>query len=91
GLLEDVDGKKLGAYVNLGAYYMVGVPAAVLLAFVLHGGGRGLWLGIISGLSVQTILLTIITSCTDWEQQARKARERVCTSALPRVTDDIIK
>ncbi|RZC53442.1 hypothetical protein C5167_012354 [Papaver somniferum] len=37
--LEDVVGQKIGAYVNLGSYYLVGIPCAVLLAFVLHVGG----------------------------------------------------
>ncbi|XP_057868210.1 protein DETOXIFICATION 16 isoform X2 [Cryptomeria japonica] len=83
--------QKVGAYVNLGAYYMVGIPVAVLLAFVLHIGGKGLWVGIICGLCVQNILLFLVTSCTSWEQQARNARERVHASSLPIVTDDIIK
>jgi len=30
----------LGAYANLGAYYVVGIPIAVILAFVLHVGGK---------------------------------------------------
>ncbi|KAB1220004.1 MATE efflux family protein 7 [Morella rubra] len=32
--------QKIGAYVNLGSYYLVGIPAAILLAFVLHIGGK---------------------------------------------------
>ncbi|RZC53443.1 hypothetical protein C5167_012352 [Papaver somniferum] len=32
--------QKIGAYVNLGSYYLVGIPCAVLLAFVLHVGGK---------------------------------------------------
>ena len=32
--------QKIGAFVNLGAYYIVGIPSAVLLAFVLHIGGK---------------------------------------------------
>ena len=30
----------MGAYVNLGAYYVVGIPIAVILAFVLCVVGR---------------------------------------------------
>ncbi|GLJ11092.1 hypothetical protein SUGI_0142700 [Cryptomeria japonica] len=91
GIARGCGWQKIGAYCNLGAYYLVGIPIAVLLAFVLHIGGRGLWLGIICGLCVQAVLLFLVTSCTDWEQQARNARERVYTSALPEVTDDITK
>ncbi|XP_059072596.1 protein DETOXIFICATION 16 isoform X1 [Cryptomeria japonica] len=91
GVARGCGWQKFGAYANLGAYYMVGIPVAVLLAYVLHFGGRGLWLGLTCGISVQSILLFLMTSCTDWEQQARKARERVYTSALPIVTEDTIK
>ncbi|KAB9272547.1 hypothetical protein FH972_027018 [Carpinus fangiana] len=32
----------IGAYVNLGAYYLFGTPVGAVLAFVLHLGGNGL-------------------------------------------------
>eukprot|EP00252_Welwitschia_mirabilis_P006255 TRINITY_DN17080_c0_g1_i1.p1 TRINITY_DN17080_c0_g1~~TRINITY_DN17080_c0_g1_i1.p1 ORF type:complete len:113 (+),score=15.17 TRINITY_DN17080_c0_g1_i1:503-841(+) len=32
--------QKIGAYANLRAYYIIGVPVAVLLAFVMHLCGR---------------------------------------------------
>ncbi|KAG9449027.1 hypothetical protein H6P81_008992 [Aristolochia fimbriata] len=75
--------QKIGAFVNLGAYYVAGIPCAILYAFVLHIGGKGLWMGIVCGLLVQVGLLLTITLCTNWEQEARKARERVYISALP--------
>ncbi|XVF50532.1 hypothetical protein PTKIN_Ptkin04bG0108800 [Pterospermum kingtungense] len=31
--------QKIGAYVNLGSYYLVGIPCSILLSFVLHVGG----------------------------------------------------
>lgn len=91
GIARGCGWQTLGAYVNLGAYYAVGIPIAVILAFLLHLGGRGLWIGIFCGLSSQTLVLFIITFCTNWEAQAKKARERVYTSALPTVADNIIK
>ncbi|KDP43817.1 hypothetical protein JCGZ_23025 [Jatropha curcas] len=69
--------QKIGAIVNLGSYYIVGIPSAVLLAFVYHIGGKGLWIGITMAMFVQAISLAIITSCTDWEKQAKKAKNRV--------------
>ena len=32
--------QKIGAFVNLGSYYLVGIPSAIVLAFVLHIGGK---------------------------------------------------
>ncbi|KAB1212442.1 MATE efflux family protein 6 [Morella rubra] len=75
--------QKIGAYVNLGSYYSVGIPAANLFAFVLHIGGKGLWLGIICALVVQVSSLFIVTIRTNWEQEAKKATERVYDSIIP--------
>ncbi|KAK1280277.1 MATE efflux family protein 5 [Acorus gramineus] len=75
--------QKIGAFINLGAYYVVGIPCAILLAFVFHVGGKGLWMGIICGLVVQVLLLSTITLCTNWEKEARKAKERVYNAGIP--------
>lgn len=32
--------QKIGAVVNLGAYYVLGVPTALLMGFVYHLGGK---------------------------------------------------
>ncbi|KAE8056010.1 hypothetical protein FH972_012813 [Carpinus fangiana] len=70
GLQEAVDGSKWRPiYVNLGAYYLEGIPVAVLFSFVLHLRGRGLWIGILTGFSVQAIILSFITASTDWHKQ----------------------
>lgn len=75
--------QKIGAIINLGSYYIVGIPSAVLMAFILHIEGRGLWLGIICALIVQVASLLTITIRTNWEQEAKKASERVYHSAIP--------
>ncbi|KAL5726426.1 Protein DETOXIFICATION 16 [Ranunculus cassubicifolius] len=63
--------------INLGSYYGVGIPSAVLFAFVLHIGGQGLWMGIICALSVELLMLVIINLRTNWDDEARKAMSRV--------------
>eukprot|EP00253_Pinus_taeda_P030162 PITA_30162 len=40
GIARGCGWQTLGAYINLGAYYAVGIPIAVILAFLLHLGGR---------------------------------------------------
>ncbi|KAG5013332.1 hypothetical protein AAZX31_09G162000 [Glycine max] len=72
--------QKIGAFVNLGSYYIVGIPSSIVFAFVLHIGGKGLWLGIICALIVQMCSLMIITIRTDWDQEAKKATDRVYNS-----------
>lgn len=39
GIARGCGWQKLGAFVNLGSYYLAGVPFAVVLAFVLHMKG----------------------------------------------------
>ena len=40
GIARGCGWQKIGAFVNLGSYYIVGIPSAVFLAFLLHIGGR---------------------------------------------------
>ncbi|WCJ36135.1 MATE efflux family protein [Euphorbia peplus] len=72
--------QKIGALVNFIAYYPVGLPIAIALTFVFHFGGKGLWMGIISGSFLQAVLLLAITLRTDWQHQAKKAKDRVYAS-----------
>ncbi|KAJ9163291.1 hypothetical protein P3X46_022972 [Hevea brasiliensis] len=69
--------QNYGAYVNLVAFYICGMPVAAMLGFWLNMGGKGLWIGILVGSFLQNVLLGIIITCTNWEEQAIKARERV--------------
>ncbi|MFQ6629909.1 hypothetical protein Gotur_007421 [Gossypium turneri] len=77
GIARGCGWQHIGAYVNLGAFYLVGIPVAAILAFWLQLKGVGLWIGVQSGAFTQTILLAIVTSCINWENQAIKARERL--------------
>ena len=69
GVARGTGWQKLGAYVNLGSYYLVGIPVALLLGFLVHLKAKGLWIGLVSGALVQSILLAIITSFTDWKKE----------------------
>ncbi|XP_020222939.1 protein DETOXIFICATION 14 [Cajanus cajan] len=77
GIARGCGWQHLGAYVNLGAYYVLGIPTAVILSFWLQLRGKGLWIGILVGAFSQAVMLARITSCTNWEIQAIKARERI--------------
>lgn len=59
----------MGAYVNLGAYYLVGIPVAAVLAFVLHLKGKGLLIGLATGSAIQATLLGLRTIFTNWQKQ----------------------
>ncbi|KAF5183012.1 Detoxification-like protein [Thalictrum thalictroides] len=77
GIARGTGWQHLGAYVNLGSFYLEGIPVAVLLSFRLNLRGKGLWTGILLGSTIQSALLAFITSSTNWHQQAIKAKERI--------------
>ncbi|KAL0453329.1 UNVERIFIED_CONTAM: protein DETOXIFICATION 21 [Sesamum latifolium] len=57
-------------YVNLGSYYLIGIPTGVLLGYVIKLQVEGVWIGMLIGTCIQTIILMILTKRTDWEKQS---------------------
>ncbi|PIN20704.1 hypothetical protein CDL12_06600 [Handroanthus impetiginosus] len=77
GIARGSGWQHICAYVNLGAFYLLGIPAAAVLGFTLHLKAKGLWIGIVIGSALQATVLSVITGFRDWQKQAMKARERV--------------
>ncbi|XP_010916697.1 protein DETOXIFICATION 27 [Elaeis guineensis] len=65
------------AYVNIGSYYLIGVPVGVLMGWLFHFGVLGIWGGMIGGTAVQTLILAFMTIRCDWDKEAMKAISRV--------------
>ncbi|KAG8087375.1 hypothetical protein GUJ93_ZPchr0010g9610 [Zizania palustris] len=61
--------QALVAYVNVGSYYLVGVPIGVILGWPLHFGVGGIWSGLIGGTAVQTLILAYLTIRCDWDEE----------------------
>ncbi|XP_062109984.1 protein DETOXIFICATION 12-like isoform X2 [Humulus lupulus] len=77
GVARGCGWQHIGAFINLGAFYLCGIPIAATLGFWAQLRGKGLWIGIQTGAFVQTTLLSLVTGCTNWEKQASNARERL--------------
>uniref|UniRef100_A0A7N0RGX1 Protein DETOXIFICATION n=1 Tax=Kalanchoe fedtschenkoi TaxID=63787 RepID=A0A7N0RGX1_KALFE len=69
------------AYVNLAAYYIIGLPIGCVLGFKTSLGVAGIWWGMIIGVLLQTVTLIILTARTNWSNEVLKAEERLQTSA----------
>ncbi|OVA15932.1 Multi antimicrobial extrusion protein [Macleaya cordata] len=67
----------LVAYVNVGCYYIVGLPLGFLLGSKLNMGVKGVWIGMVSGMGLQTLILTGITLGTNWNKEAMMAKSRI--------------
>ncbi|KAI3964187.1 hypothetical protein MKW92_047647 [Papaver armeniacum] len=65
------------AYINIGCYYIIGIPLGASLGWGFHLGVPGIWSGMIGGTAIQTLILVIITIRCDWDMQAEKASSRM--------------
>ncbi|GMY28805.1 protein DETOXIFICATION 27-like [Fagus crenata] len=76
------------AYINLGCYYIVGLPLGFLMGWVFNFGVMGIWGGMIfGGTAIQTLILAIITARRDWEKEAETASVRVNKWSNPNPED----
>ncbi|KAK4282058.1 hypothetical protein QN277_013479 [Acacia crassicarpa] len=69
--------QSIVAYVNISCYYLIGIPVGILLGKIIHLQVKGIWIGMLFGTFVQTIVLIIITYRTDWDKQVEIAKRRV--------------
>ncbi|XP_059434566.1 protein DETOXIFICATION 24-like [Corylus avellana] len=65
------------AWINIGSYYVFGVPLALLLGYVAGLQVKGLWIGLLAGVLMQTFVLSIVIWRLDWDDQVKKASERL--------------
>ncbi|GKU98971.1 hypothetical protein SLEP1_g11900 [Rubroshorea leprosula] len=75
GVLRGSARPSLGANINLGSFYGVGLPVAMLMGFGMDMGLLGLWLGLLAAQVVCSILMAVVVSRTDWPTQEKRARE----------------
>jgi len=59
GLLRGVRDTAVPMWLAAFSYWIVGIPTSYLLAFPLGLGGAGLWLGLVVGLAVASVLLMV--------------------------------
>ncbi|KAF9677878.1 hypothetical protein SADUNF_Sadunf08G0153500 [Salix dunnii] len=65
------------AYVNIGCYYIFGIPLGLILGYKLQMGVQGIWIGMLTGTVVQTGVLFWMIGKTNWNKEASAAEERI--------------
>ncbi|XP_019224426.1 PREDICTED: protein DETOXIFICATION 40-like isoform X2 [Nicotiana attenuata] len=65
------------AYVNVGCYYIIGIPVGSLLCFKWDYGVKGIWLGMIGGTTMQAFILLFVIFRTHWNEEVEKAKKRL--------------
>ncbi|XP_058002572.1 protein DETOXIFICATION 24 isoform X2 [Hevea brasiliensis] len=69
--------QSMVACINVSSYYIGGVPIGVILGYVAHLQIKGIWIGMTIGVVMQVMVLGYVTSRTNWDEQVKKASERL--------------
>nr|XP_020154458.1 uncharacterized protein LOC109739837 isoform X2 [Aegilops tauschii subsp. strangulata] len=77
GVVIGAGWQTLVAFINIGCYYLVGIPLGFLFGFKLKLGALGIWAGMSIGTLLQTVVLLIICFRTKWKKQAMLAEGRI--------------
>lgn len=86
GVLRGTARPKTGANINLGCFYLVGMPVAVGLSFYGGFDFEGLWLGLLAAQASCMVTMLLVLLRTDWELEARRAED--LTGAAVNVRND---
>lgn len=81
GCLRGQGRQKIGGYINLFAFYCIGIPMAYCLTFYLNAGVSGLWYGITCALIMMSICQGYAVFHCDWHQIIEAARSRNAESS----------
>jgi MATE family multidrug resistance protein len=88
GTLKGIGRQLYGFIATLFAYWVLGLPLGIFLAFYLKWGLTGLWFGLaIGALIVSCATLSGIILLVNWELESKKA---VARSISEKLTNDII-
>ncbi|XP_063950852.1 protein DETOXIFICATION 53 isoform X2 [Daucus carota subsp. sativus] len=66
---------KMGIRINLAAFYLIGLPAVVVISFKMKIGFKGLWMGLVLSQAACLIMMVYTLMQTDWKHQAKRAED----------------
>ena len=81
GAIRGTGQQQRGARICVLAYWVIGIPSALIFGFGLHLKSIGLWLGMLVGPLVQLILYSRLLMGLDWGSIATSCEERLHESA----------
>ena len=76
GLIRALGIQANAALFTILSYYLLSIPAAIYLAFIVGIDIRGLWIGYFFGILIQVIVLAWLTLRTDWQEIAAEVQVR---------------
>ncbi|RZC66183.1 hypothetical protein C5167_009870 [Papaver somniferum] len=75
GVLRGSARPSTGANINLSSFYLIGMPVAIVMGFVIKMGFTGLWLGLLAAQGSCALLMLYVLLTTDWSVQVQRAKE----------------
>ncbi|XP_023545512.1 protein DETOXIFICATION 48-like [Cucurbita pepo subsp. pepo] len=75
GVLRGSARPTTGANINLGSFYLVGFPVAILMGFVVKLGFAGLWIGLLAAQGSCAVMMIYVLCTTDWMVQVERAMQ----------------
>ncbi|GFQ04215.1 mate efflux family protein alf5 [Phtheirospermum japonicum] len=82
--------QSIVAYINIGCYYIVGLPLGILLGFVFDFGAMGIWGGMIGGICLQTLILIVITATRNWDKEVSQRSRKPCQKMGRRSCESLV-
>ncbi|KAG5616861.1 hypothetical protein H5410_016685 [Solanum commersonii] len=89
GVLRGTARPKVGANINLGCFYIVGMPVAVGLSFYMGFDFQGLWIGLLAAQASCMLTMLLVLLHTDWEFEAIRAKQLTGTTILDETKQQI--
>ncbi|XP_010269642.1 PREDICTED: protein DETOXIFICATION 55-like [Nelumbo nucifera] len=77
GVLRGSARPIIGAAINFYAFYLVGLPVAMVFGFVLEIGFVGLCYGLLAAQFACALSIVAVICKTDWDRESSKARDLV--------------
>ncbi|KAH6779034.1 MATE efflux family protein [Perilla frutescens var. hirtella] len=88
GVVRGTARPSTAANVNLGAFYLVGMPVAIGVGFVMGVGFCGLWIGLLSAQVCCAGLMLYVVGTTNWGYEAMRAQLLTCATLPPHADED---
>jgi MATE family multidrug resistance protein len=77
GILRAIGRPMPGTVAQFVAHYVFAIPLGILLTFYFEWGVYGVWVGLLVGLIMATLAVTIYVLRIDWQKATQEALDRV--------------
>jgi MATE family multidrug resistance protein len=76
GIFRGTGRAHIGAAINLTSYYLVGIPAGLVLCFTKAWGLTGLWFGLTLALAINSMVTNLYGLFINVDLEAERAQTR---------------